>query len=77
MPVHTFQFVVSDITLTKAQEATVAAAVAQAGAMALAEFTPPNAVSVPIGVNKWWRGIPAPELFKQLEAFAARSAGQV
>jgi hypothetical protein len=77
LPTHEFKFVVSDVKLSKAQEATVGAAVAQAGALALAEFTPPNAVSIQIGANRWWRGIPAPELFKQLQQFAQKSAGQV
>jgi hypothetical protein len=74
---HEFKFVVSDVRLTKAQQATVGAAVAQAGALALAEVTPPNAVSVQIGINRWWRGIPAPEILKQLEQFAKKSAGPV
>lgn len=70
-----FKFVVSDVKLTRAQEAKVAQAVAQAGALALAEVTPPNAVSIQIGRNRWWRGIPAPDLFKQLQQFATKSAG--
>ena len=51
MPVLEFKFVVSDVKLTKAQEAKVSQAVAQAGALALAEITPPNAVSVQIGAQ--------------------------
>ena len=75
MPKQEFTFVVTDVKLTKAQVAQIGQAVAQAGALALAEVTPPNAVSVQIGPNKWWRGIPAPELYKQLQAFGERSAG--
>lgn len=75
MPTHEFKFVVWDVKLTKAQQASVGAAVAQAGALALAEITPPNAVSVQIGVNRWWRGIPAPETLRQLEQFTQKSAG--
>jgi hypothetical protein len=75
LPTHEFKFVVSDVKLTKAQEAMVGQAVAQAGALALAEVTPPTAVSVQIGPNRWWRGIPPPPLLKQLEAFGAKSAG--
>ena len=70
-----FSFVVTDVKLTKAQVAQIGQAVAQAGALALAEVTPPNAVSVQIGPNRWWRGIPAPDLFKQLQQFATKSAG--
>ena len=75
LPNHEFSFVVSDVKLTKAQSAQISAAVAQAGALALAEITPPNAVSVQIGPNRWWRGIPAPDLYKQLQQFATKSAG--
>jgi hypothetical protein len=70
-----FSFVVTDVKLTKAQVAQIGQAVAQAGALALAEVTPPNAVSVQIGPNRWWRGIPAPDLYKQLQQFATKSAG--
>ena len=75
MPKQEFTVVVTAEKLTKAQVAQNGQAVAQAGALALAEVTPPNAVSVQIGPNKWWRGIPAPELYKQLQAFGERSAG--
>ena len=75
MPPLEFKFVVSDVKLTKAQEAKVAEAVAQAGALALAEITPPNAVSVQIGRNRWWRGIPAPDLYKNLQQYANKVAG--
>jgi hypothetical protein len=70
-----FKFVVSDVRLTKAQEAKIGQAVAQAGALALAEVTPPNAVTVAIGKNIWWRGIPADALQKQLKEFATKAAG--
>ena len=76
MPAHEFRFVVTDVKLSKAQEEKIGQAVAQAGALALAEITPPNAVSVQIGRNRWWRGIPAPEILKQLEAFASERAGE-
>jgi hypothetical protein len=74
---HEFRFVVTEVKLTKAQQEKIGQAVAQAGALALAEITPPNAVSVQIGPNRWWRGIPAPEIFKELEAFATKRAGGV
>lgn len=74
VPHQEFSFVVSDVKLTKAQSAKIGEAVAQAAALALAEVTPPNAVSVQIGPNRWWRGIPAPDLYKQLQQFATKSA---
>jgi len=72
---HEFSFVVTDVTLTKTQVAQIGQAVAQAGALALAEVTPANAISVQIGPNRWWRGKPAPDLFKELQQFATKSAG--
>jgi hypothetical protein len=72
---YEFKFVVSDVRLTKAQEAQIGQAVAQAGALALAEHTPPTAVTVPIGKNIWWRGIPPDVLRVELEKFAAKAAG--
>jgi len=75
LPKQEFTFVVTDVKLTKAQVAQIGQAVAQAGALALAEVTPPDAISVQIGPNKWWRGKPAPDLYKQLQQFANKSAG--
>jgi hypothetical protein len=72
---HEFRFVVSDVSLTAAQKAKVGQAVAQAGALALAQITPANAISVQLGPDRWWRGKPAPDLFKQLQKFAASRAG--
>jgi hypothetical protein len=72
---YEFKFVVSDVRLTKAQEAQIGQEVAQAGALALAEVTPPNAVTVAIGKNIWWRGIPPDVLQKQLQQFARKAAG--
>lgn len=74
MATHEFKFVVSDVKLTPAQEAKVGQAVAQAGALALAQVTPADAISVQLGPNRWWRGKPAPDLFKQLQTFAAKRA---
>ncbi len=77
MAKYEFRFVVSDVRLTKAQEAQIGQSVAQAGALALAEVTPPAAVSVQIGKNIWWRGIPPEVLRVQLEKFGAEQAGGV
>lgn len=75
MAKYEFKFVVSDVRLTKAQEAQIGQAVAQAGALALAEHTPAAAVTVPVGKNIWWRGLPPPPLLRELEQFAAKVAG--
>ena len=75
MAKYEFRFIVSDVKLTTAQEAKIGQAVAQAGALALAEVTPPNAVSVAVGKNIWWRGIPPDVLQKELQQFAAKATG--
>jgi hypothetical protein len=69
---HEFRFIVSDIDLSAEHQDRIGRAVAQAGALALAEVTPSNAVTVPVGPNIWWRGIPPQELQQSLEQFAAK-----
>lgn len=75
MAKYEFRFVVSDVKLTRAQEGQIGQAVAQAGALALAEVTPVHAVTVQIGRNRWWRGIPPEALRAELEQFAEKAAG--
>lgn len=75
MAKYEFKFVVTDVRLTKAQEAQIGQQIAQAGALALAQVTPPEAVSVAVGKNIWWRGIPAEALQKQLQQFAQKEIG--
>jgi hypothetical protein len=70
-----FRFIVSDIALTEADHERIGRAIAQAGALALAELTPIAAVTVPLGHNIWWRGIPAPELQKAIQQYALQEAG--
>ena len=67
---YEFRFVVSDIELKPEQHEQISRAVAQAASLALAEVTPANAVTVPLGLNIWWRGIPPEVAFGQLEARA-------
>jgi hypothetical protein len=73
---HQFKFAVSDVELKPEQIERIGQAVAQAGALALADITPENAISVQVKPGIWWRGIPAPDLYKQLEAFAAKQIGR-
>ena len=74
MPRYEFKFVLTDVELSKEQQRQVGASVAQAGALALAEHTPPDAVTVELGRGIWWRGKPAPELAKELQEFAQQHA---
>ena len=76
MATHQFKFAVSDVELSAEQVEHIGRAVAQAGALALADITPEHAISVQVKPGIWWRGIPAPDLYKQLEAFAARQIGR-
>lgn len=70
-----FRFVVSDVELSEEEQEKVGRAVAQAGALALAEVTPANAVTVLAGRNIWWRGIPRDELLQPLQDFAQKEVG--
>jgi len=76
MATHQFRFAVSDVELSPEQIERIGQAVAQAGALALADMTPERAISVQVKPGIWWRGIPAPDLHKQLEAFAAKQIGR-
>jgi hypothetical protein len=74
---YEFKFVLSDVELSDDQQARVGQAVAQAGALALAELTPTEALTVRIGPLLWWRGIPPIELQRQIEQAArAKSEGE-
>ena len=77
MAKHEFRFIVTDVELSTEHEQRISRAVAQAAALALAEVTPANAVTVPLGRNIWWRGIPQPELLKALEQYAQGRVGGV
>lgn len=75
MATHQFKFAVSDVELTPEQVERVGQAVAQAGALAIADLTPDRAISVQVRPDFWWRGIPADDLRKQLAAFANKQVG--
>ena len=72
MATHQFKFAVSDVDLKPEQVERIGQAIATAGALAVAELTPPNAISVKVKPGIWWRGIPAPDIYKELEQFAAK-----
>jgi len=74
---HEFHFVVTGVDLSPEQVDKVGSAVAQAGALALAEVTPADAVTVRIARNRWWRGIPPFELKERLQAFGRDESGAV
>lgn len=71
---YEFKFVITDVELSKEVQARVGQAVAQAGALALAEITPPEAITVGIGRNIWWRGIPVPDLVQAIQEAAVQKA---
>lgn len=71
---YEFKFVVSDVELSEEHQQRVGHAVVQAGALALADFTPPEAVTVMFGRNWWWRGIPPVALQEELRNVAAERA---
>jgi hypothetical protein len=73
---YEFKFVVSDVEISTEHQKKVSQAVAQAGALALAEAMPPHAVSVEYLLNHWWCGIPAVEVLEQLQEDAAQKAGE-
>ena len=71
---YEFRFVVTDTELSEEDQQKVSQAVAEAGALAMASATPFGAVTVPIGLNVLWRGLPPPEIYDALKEVAARKA---
>ena len=71
-----FQFVVSNVTLKADQAELISRSIAQAGALALAEVTPVEAVTVRVRPGVWWRGIPAESVTEALEKTAATAVDQ-
>lgn len=55
---YEFRFVITDVELSEEHQQKVSRAIAEAGAMAVAELTPAGAVTLPYLKNLWWRGIP-------------------
>jgi hypothetical protein len=72
---YEFRFVVTDAELSDEHQRKVGQAVAEAGALALAAATPPEAVTVRCAENVWWRGIPPAEIYEALEQAAVSKAG--
>lgn len=58
MAQYEFKFVVTDVDLSDDVREQVSQALAEAGAIALSEFTGPDASTVRLGPGWWWRGIP-------------------
>jgi hypothetical protein len=75
MAKHEFRFIVSDVDLDPGQHERISRTVAQAAALALAEVTPVNAVSVQLRPNVWWRGIPPEAAVGLIETRAREETG--
>ncbi len=73
---YEFKFVVTDTELSEEHQRKVGQAVAEAGALALGELVPADAVTVRWGPNQWWRGIPPVTIYQALEEVAAQKAGE-
>ncbi|MFG2341155.1 hypothetical protein [Streptomyces yangpuensis] len=70
-----FKFVVTGVELTEEQQERIGRAVAQAGALALGDFGPRDAVGVRLDPKIWWHGLPREVLAQDLQRFAAEEAG--
>jgi hypothetical protein len=74
---HEFHFVVTGVDLSPEQFDRIGSAVAQAGALALAEVTPADALTVRIAKNRWWRGIPPFDIAEKLQEFGQVQSGEL
>ncbi|GAA3159130.1 MULTISPECIES: hypothetical protein [Streptomyces] len=72
-----FTFVVTGVELTKDQEERISRAIAQAGALALGDVAPRDALPVRLDPKIWWYGLPKDVLVRELQQFAAAEAGPV
>ncbi len=70
---YEFRVVVSGVELSKDHEKEVGQAVAQAGAAAIATALGGAPLSVPVDLQRWWIGIPRPELVRELEQEAQQA----
>ena len=75
MSKYQFTFIVTDVELSPEVEQQISQAVGQAGALALAEVTPPDALTVMYRRNVWWRGLPPAELTRLVGDVAEEKAG--
>jgi hypothetical protein len=71
---YQFRFVVTDTELSEEHQQKVGQAIAEAGALAIATVTSPDAVTVRYGPNLWWRGIPPVEIQQALGDVAVQKA---
>ncbi len=72
MAKYEFRFIVTDVDLSQEVQENVSRAVAQAGALALAEHTPADAVTIPLSDRVLWRGIPPEVEFAGLQGAVAQ-----
>jgi hypothetical protein len=72
MPTHQFRFVVSDVDLTRDQVEHVERAIAQAGALALADLMPEDAVTCRVRPGWLWKGLPPVDILEPLTEYASR-----
>ncbi|MFJ1569222.1 hypothetical protein [Streptomyces erythrochromogenes] len=70
-----FTFVVTGVELSDEQQERIGRAVAQAGALALGDFGPRDAVAVRLNPKVWWHGVPREVLVQDLQRFAEEEAG--
>lgn len=75
MAKYEFKFVVTDVELSDAHQDRIRQEISRAGALALGDVTPPEAVSLQFR-NILWRGIPPVEILKGLESFVEASAAR-
>ena len=55
---YEFRFVVTDTELSEEHQQKVGRAIAEAGALAITDLTPPDAITVNYRPNQWWYGRP-------------------
>jgi hypothetical protein len=76
MAKYEFRFIVTDVELSEEVQERIGRVVAQAGASALAEHTPPDAIAIRLRRNILWNGIPPVVEFEALQAAVEAQVGE-
>ncbi len=73
---YEFKFVISDVELSDEHRERVGEAIAQAGALAVADLTPAGAISIRFAPGWWWRGYPPIEILRPVQEYAEGQADE-
>jgi len=63
---YEFRFTLSDVELSDEHQERVGRAIAEAGVLAVADLTPPEAITARYARNRYWCGIPPIDIIQAI-----------